>query len=65
MLFLDADRIFSVMSPADAVNALCADPARAAAYGAAGRARAVADFSWESIAAQTLDVYRHAIAARG
>ncbi|MEC4615600.1 glycogen synthase [Tsukamurella tyrosinosolvens] len=50
---------------ADAVNALCADPARAAAYGAAGRARAVADFSWESIAAQTLDVYRHAIAARG
>ncbi|MET9328946.1 glycogen synthase [Tsukamurella sp. NPDC003166] len=49
---------------ASAVNALCADPARAAAYGAAGRARAVADFSWESIAAQTLDVYRHALAAR-
>ncbi|MDF0530384.1 glycogen synthase [Tsukamurella sp. 8F] len=43
---------------ADGVNALCADPARATAYGAAGRARAIDEFSWESIAAQTLDVYR-------
>lgn len=50
---------------ASAVNALCADPSRAAAYGTAGRERAIADFSWESIAAQTLDVYKHAVAARG
>ncbi|WP_175374896.1 glycogen synthase [Tsukamurella pulmonis] len=49
---------------AAAVNALCADPARAAAFGTAGRARAMAEFSWETIAAQTLEVYRHALAAR-
>ncbi|BDH56284.1 hypothetical protein MTP03_12230 [Tsukamurella sp. PLM1] len=49
---------------AAAVNAVCADPARAAAFGTAGRERAIADFSWESIAAQTLEVYRHALAAR-
>lgn len=33
------------------------DPERAAAYGAAGRERAIADFSWESIAAQTASLY--------
>jgi starch synthase len=46
---------------AEAVNALAADPTRAAAYGAAGRERAIAEFSWESIATQTLDVYRHTL----
>ncbi|MDP0400292.1 glycogen synthase [Tsukamurella strandjordii] len=46
---------------AAAVNALAAAPDRAAAFGAAGRQRAIAEFSWESIAAQTLDVYRHCL----
>jgi starch synthase len=42
----------------DAVVPLLADPARAALLGAAGRARAVADFGWDAIAARTVDVYR-------
>jgi alpha-maltose-1-phosphate synthase len=42
---------------AAALNALIADPARAAAFGARGRARAVAEFSWDSIAAQTAGLY--------
>jgi starch synthase len=43
---------------AAALTQVLADPARAAEMGRAGRARAVADFSWDAIAAQTLDVYR-------
>ncbi|WP_104477747.1 glycogen synthase [Actinokineospora auranticolor] len=43
---------------ADAVNALLADPARAAAMGAAGRARAEREFSWSSVAERTVEVYR-------
>jgi len=46
---------------ADRVNALVADPGRARAMGAAGRARAVTEFSWPSIAAQTVEVY-HSLA---
>jgi starch synthase len=42
---------------AGAINALVNDPARAAELGARGRARAVADFSWDSIAAQTARLY--------
>jgi alpha-maltose-1-phosphate synthase len=42
---------------ADAINALIADPARATELGARGRARAVAEFSWDSIAAQTAGLY--------
>jgi len=42
---------------AAAVNALIANPAMAAEYGARGRKRAVADFSWDKIAAQTADLY--------
>ena len=52
-------------SPADfesrfaaAVNALAADPSRAAAMGAAGRDRAVQSFGWPAIAVQTVDLYR-------
>ncbi|GAA4434681.1 glycogen synthase [Actinokineospora soli] len=45
---------------ADAVGALLADPARAAAMGAAGRARAEREFSWEAVAAKTVEVYRAA-----
>ncbi|MER6583058.1 glycogen synthase [Nonomuraea sp. NPDC050227] len=42
---------------AERVNALLADPARAAEMGRAGRARAVEHFSWERIARRTLDLY--------
>ncbi len=45
---------------ADAVNRLMSDPAEAAAFGRAGRVRAVREFSWTSIAQQTMDVYRQA-----
>jgi starch synthase len=43
---------------ASAVGALLADPARAAEMGAAGRERAVSEFSWDAIARQTVEVYR-------
>lgn len=42
---------------AAAVNALIAEPARAAEFGASGRRRAAAEFSWDKIAAQTADLY--------
>jgi starch synthase len=42
---------------AAALNALLLDPARAAAMGAAGRKRAVAEFGWDAIAAQTAGLY--------
>jgi starch synthase len=42
---------------AGAVNALVRDPARAAAFGARGRQRAIAEFSWDAIAAQTATLY--------
>ena len=40
------------------VNELVSDPARAAAFGKAGRARVEAMFSWSAIARQTADLYR-------
>jgi starch synthase len=43
---------------ADAVNTLLGDPDRAKTMGAAGRERAITDFSWESMAEQTVAVYR-------
>ncbi len=43
---------------AERVNALLADPERAAAMGRAGRERAVAEFDWSAIAAQTSELYR-------
>jgi starch synthase len=46
---------------ADAVNALAADPGRARAMGAAGRARAVSDFGWDAIADRTIAVYDDAL----
>jgi starch synthase len=44
---------------------LVADPARAAAMGAAGRERVLAEFGWAAIAQQTVEVYSDALAARG
>jgi starch synthase len=43
---------------ADSVNALLRDPDRARAMGTAGRERAVNEFSWSSVAAETVNVYR-------
>ena len=42
---------------AEAMNALLRDPGRADAFGRAGRARAVGEFSWEAVAAQTAALY--------
>ena len=42
---------------AEAVNALIANPATAAEFGTRGRKRAVAEFSWDKIAAQTAGLY--------
>ena len=44
-------------SLADALNMLVRDPQRAAAMGRAGRERAVAEFSWDAVAAQTAALY--------
>ena len=40
-----------------AINAVVADPSRAQAMGAAGRRRAVEQFSWASVADRTLELY--------
>ena len=48
---------------ADAVNALVADPARAAGTGAAGRQRCIDEFSWARIAEQTVEIYRKVVDA--
>ena len=42
---------------AEALAVLTADPARAAAMGQLGRQRAIEEFSWASIAAQTAALY--------
>jgi starch synthase len=44
-------------SLADALNVLLRDPGRAEAMGRAGRERAVAEFSWDGVAAQTAELY--------
>jgi glycogen synthase len=43
---------------ADGIMELMRDPARRAAMAGAGRRRAVEDFSWTSIAGQTVELYR-------
>lgn len=47
---------------AAAINELISDPARAATMGKTGRERAVREFSWTTVAAQTVQVYRSALA---
>lgn len=42
---------------AESVNALVADPDRAREYGIAGRQRCVDEFSWATIAQQTVEIY--------
>jgi starch synthase len=44
-------------SLADALNLLLRDPGRAEAMGLAGRERAVREFSWDAVGAQTAELY--------
>jgi len=53
---VDPDRF--ELNLAGAINALMADPAAREAMGRAGRRRAVEVFGWESLARQTVDLYR-------
>lgn len=46
---------------AAALNAVVADPDRAAEMGRAGRARAIESFSWTAIAERTVEIYRSAL----
>src|SRR5207247_2136360 len=48
---------------ADRVNRLLADPDRAETLGRAGRRRAVERFSWQSIAGETVALYRRLLGA--
>ena len=48
---------------AEAVNALVRDPARTQAMGLAGRRRAVEEFSWATIADQTVAIYDSLLAS--
>jgi starch synthase len=40
-----------------AVNEVAGNPVLAAEFGAAGRARAIAEFDWQQVAARTVQVY--------
>jgi starch synthase len=46
------------------INQLVADPALAARFGAAGRQRVLERFTWERVAARTVDVYRETLTGR-
>ncbi|NUS50129.1 MAG: glycosyltransferase family 4 protein [Nocardioidaceae bacterium] len=50
---------------AHALEALLDDPDRRARMGAAGRERALAEFSWRAVAEATAEVYRRAVETRG
>jgi starch synthase len=58
------DRALFARAFAARVNELVADPARATAFGRAGRSRVEATFSWSAIARQTADLYRSLRAVR-
>ncbi len=47
------------------ISALLADPEKCARFGEAGRKRVERLFSWDAIAAQTIELYRRLIAERG
>ena len=58
---LDPERF--VRDLAAVLTEVACDPERAAAYGRAGRERAAAEFSWEQIAATTIELYERVLAA--
>ena len=43
------------------INALMKDPAKLAQYGKAGRVRAINNFSWDSIAKETVELYERVL----
>jgi starch synthase len=47
---------------ADAVNTMCAEPARADAMGRAGRERVIHEFGWDTIAHRTVELYTSLLA---
>jgi starch synthase len=49
---------------AERVNRLLGSPATAERYGAAGRERALSEFTWAAVAAKTVGVYEEALARR-
>ena len=49
---------------AEGVNRLLAGPELARSYGAAGRQRALGEFTWRAVAAKTVAVYEEALAGR-
>jgi starch synthase len=49
---------------AAAVNQLAKDPGLAERFGKAGRERAVREFAWDAIAAQTVTLYESLLAGR-
>ena len=55
--------VVAVAAVAEAVNGLVAEPATAERMGAAGRKRAVGEFSWPSVAERTVALYRWRIGA--
>ena len=60
------DDVFLDVSRPDVVafiDEMVTRPDRAAAMGRAGRERAVAEFSWDSIAEQTMEVYRSVLSS--
>jgi starch synthase len=59
--YADDDPLAYQAGLAAAINELIADPARAAMMGRAGRERAIREFSWTTVAQQTVDVYRSVV----
>jgi starch synthase len=65
LVHYDADRPAEFAAGLAArMSELLAEPARAAAMGAAGRERVLAEFGWPAIAQQTVQVYTDVLAAR-
>jgi starch synthase len=58
-----ADPVAFARGFSDRINSLLADPAEAERLGRAGRERAVAEFSWSSIAERVIDLYGRVLAA--
>lgn len=57
----EADAVSFEKDLAEQVNAMVADRARAKEFGKKGRERAVEEFSWATIAQQTVDIYKSLI----
>ncbi len=62
--FYPSDPVAFSTGLADAINTLACDPALRAHFGANGRRRVEAHFSWDAIARTTLDLYRSLLTGR-